>query len=170
MPNDDLDVALFDWRGVKLTFRLPTLAQDANGEIIEDIRFGDDGSLSSNRVDRLITYADIIADRLDAERAKGGLLQAAQRAVPQAGQWSPPPGYVPSSPPPGVPVMGGGGVPTGYAPPPQADQACPQCGGALGGVKQTSRGPLRECLQQVRQCLNAKGYPNSVWLQQGGRR
>ena len=163
MPNDDLDVALFDWRGVKLTFRVPPETQDANGEIVSEIYYGEGGEPASPRLDKLIAYADIIADKLDAERAKGGLLQAAQQA-----QYTPPQQQY--APPPGVPVMGGGGVPTGYAPPPQADQTCPQCGGPLGGVKQTSRGPLRECLQQVRQCLNAKGYPNSVWLQQGGRR
>lgn len=158
MPIDDLDVALFEWRNVKLTFRLPTLEQDTNGEIIEDLRFNEDGSLASNRLDCLITYADIIADRLDAERAKGGLLQAAQAAQ-----------YVAPSPPPGVPVMGAAPAGTGYQAPPQADQPCPKCGGALGAVKQTSKGGVRECLQQRGQCQNEKGYPSSVWLQQNRR-
>lgn len=165
MPNDnELDVALFEWRGVKLTFRLPELKQDENGEIIEDIRFGDDGELSSSRLDRLITYADIIADRIDAERAKGGLLQAAQQAL-----YAPPPQQQYAPPPQGVPQMGGGGTPTGYQAPPQADRVCPKCGGGLLPEKQTSRGPVRECAQQRGQCVNDKGYPTSVWMQQGRR-
>lgn len=160
MPIDDLDVALFDWRGVKLTFRLPTLELDTNGDIIEDLRFGEDGSLVSNRLDRLITYADIIADRLDAERAKGGLLQAAQQASISGGFTQPA-----QSPPPAAPPMGA----TGYAPPTPPDMTCPKCGGALSAPKQTSRGGVRECLQQRGQCQNDKGYPSSVWLQQNRR-
>lgn len=165
MPNDDLDVILLDYRGVKLTFRLPVLEQDSNGEIIEDIRFGEDGALSSVRFDRLITYANIAADFLDAERAKGGLLQAAHQMIGGGGGVGGPVAY---ATPPGVPPMGGG-VPTGYAPPPVADRTCPKCGGGLLPEKQTSRGPVRECAQQRGVCVNGKGYPNSVWMTQQGR-
>lgn len=171
MPNDnELDVALFDWRGVKLTFRLPELKQDENGDIIEDIRFGDDGELSSSRLDRLITYADIIADRIDAERAKGGLARAAA-FLPLAPQYTPAPtnaqaAYGNAYQPQGVPQMG---QPTGYQAPQVADRVCPKCGGGLLPEKQTSRGPVRECAQQRGQCVNDKGYPTSVWTQQGRR-
>ena len=115
--------------------------------------------MSSSRLDRLITYADIIADRLDAERAKGGLARAAA-FLPPAPQYAPAPQ--------GVPQMGQG-TPTGYQAPPQADRVCPKCGGGLLPEKQTSRGPVRECAQQRGQCVNDKGYPTSVWTQQGRR-
>jgi hypothetical protein len=119
----------------------------------------DDGAAARYNAEALMMQ-DAHAAIFGAGPFNGGLSAAAHDAgLPPA------PTY---APPAGVPAMGG--TPTGYAPPAQADQVCPQCGGALGPVKQTSRGPLRECLQQVRQCFNAKGYPNSVWLTQGGRR
>ena len=161
MANDsELDCILFDYRGLKFTFRIAPLEQDANGEIIEDIYFEEDGTNRSQRFNRLIEYGNIAADFLDAERAKGGLLQNAhQHATPE---------------PAGVPVMGQrpqGGTPTGYRPAPQQDEGCSVCGGELGPPKQTSRGQVRECLQQYGTCVNDKGYPTSKWLpQHGGRR
>lgn len=167
MPDKETDVWLYEYRGLKGTFRIPEDEQDSNGEIVSEIYYCEDGTTRSPRVDKAFAYADIIADRLDAERAKGGLLQAAQQATnaEPINQTQ----YTPPSAPAGVPAMGG--TPTGYAAPQQADQVCPQCGGALGPVKQTSRGGVRECLQQLHPCQNNKGYPSSVWLAPaGGRR
>ncbi len=45
-------------------------------------------------------------------------------------------------------------------------QTCPQCSGSMS-PKQTPKGQVFECNQDNGQCLNAKGYPNSVWPKRG---
>ncbi len=47
-------------------------------------------------------------------------------------------------------------------------QPCPKCGGSMS-PKQTPKGQVFECDQVNGECLNAKGYPNSVWPKTGGR-
>ncbi len=43
---------------------------------------------------------------------------------------------------------------------------CPQCSGSMS-PKQTPKGQVFECNQDNGTCLNAKGYPNSVWPKRG---
>jgi hypothetical protein len=125
-----------------------------------------DGELDDGAAARYVAYALTMQDThiamfgIGKFEDDGGLSQAAQAAFPQQ-----------QAPPPGVPQMGQQPTytPTGYASPAQADQACPQCGGPLLQAKQTSRGPVRECAQANGRCVNAKGYPSSVWMTQGRR-
>lgn len=141
MPEHD--VILFDSRGLKFTFRLRPSDLDANGDVVSDIYFGDDGALRSRRFDELLQYGDIIADEL------------ARRTPP------PPPtpsAIVPTMPQP-QPQGATGASTRQYSPPAQAAPVCPGCGWDVRRA-QKKWGVDLECTNP--QHLNDKGFPFRV--------
>lgn len=166
-------VILFDYRGLKFTFRLNPPDQNADGDDIEDIYFTEGGQFRSHRVDALLQYGDVIADILDAERAKGGAQAAAvaHGAVPLPPQpvaYAPGPGGVPTMVPPPAPVP--------PAPAGAATELCPAewCRQPTE-VKQTKTGGKVQCTNpnHVEVGNDGRSWPFTVrWLtpQRGGRR
>lgn len=137
MDDKELDVILFDYRGLRFTFRLRPPELDANGDPISDMYFADGGTLRSRRFDELMEYGNLIAAALPASPAP--------------------------SPHPPQPSDRAALARTNYAPPPQAQETCPVCG-AAGRVIKKNWGNILECTnpQCLDQAKDGRWWPHKI--------
>lgn len=136
MNDAELDVILFDYRGLKFTYRKRPLDQDADGDEIEDYYYDDAGNMRSHRIDSLLQDGDVLAETLAARNAALPASPLVGAALAHGATPTPP---VPTMPTP----------PSAPPPPASAEQApelCPEdwCRQPVR-VKDTKSGPKIEC-------------------------